>query len=351
MNNANRFFTYLLVFIFGVVIGITGYRLYERIRDSKTDDIDTVQQIDRSVPDAMLIDDSIISVDDKPAHIEEPVLATPTTPEMIEDITVSDTPEQFPFEIHFFEVGEADAAIVSCDGHYMLVDGGYAKSSSLLYSYLHRNGIEYLDYIVCTHAHEDHVGGLAGALNYAMVGTVYAPVSESDTRAFQSFVKYLGIQGKSITIPKAGDVFSIGGATVEIVAPIGMALAESNTNNSSIVLRISYGDTSFLLMGDAEAEEERSILDAGCNVRSTVLKVGHHGSSTSTSQDFLKAVSPEYCVISTGINNSYGHPNEEVLERIDSIGATIYRTDIDGDIICMSDGKKVEFIVYHYKDQ
>ena len=349
MKNANRFFTYLLVFIFGVVIGITGYRFYERIKDSRTGDISDVQPIDRGpISDATSTEDSVDPADNESTPVDGIV---PITPEISESLNEPDTIELFPFEMRFFEVGEADSAIVSCDGHYMLVDGGYPKSSSLLYSYLQRNDIDYIDYIVCTHVHEDHVGGLAGALNYAMVGTAYAPVSAGDTRSFQSFIKYLGIQGKSITIPKAGDIFSLGDATVEIVAPIDMTLAESNTNNSSIVLRITYGDTSFLLMGDAETEEERSILDAGCNIKSTVLKVGHHGSSTSTSLDFLTAVSPEDCVISTGINNSYGHPNEDVLERIDSIGATIYRTDLDGDIICMSDGKKVEFIVYHYKDQ
>lgn len=247
------------------------------------------------------------------------------------------------FEIDFFDVGEGDSTLVKCDGHMMLVDGGPPECSSFLYSYLDKNEIKYLDYIICTHAHEDHVGGLAGALNYAEVGKVYAPVTKYDTRAFNSFVKYLGQQGKSISVPAAGDTFTLGSARVEFVGPVDMSLAESNENNSSIVVRIVYGRTTFLITGDAEEIEEQSILDAGFDVKSTILRVGHHGSYTSTSDRFLKAVAPEYCVISVGQGNAYDHPHDEVVDRINAYGTTVYRTDLNGDIICVSDGETVSF--------
>ena len=252
-------------------------------------------------------------------------------------------PEDSYFEIDFLDVGEADSTLVRCDGHYMLIDGGNPGSSSFLYAYLQQNGIDYIDYMVCTHAHEDHVGGLAGALNYAKVGTAYAPVTEYDTRAFNSFVKYLGEQEKSITIPAAGDTFMLGNARVQIVGPVDMSLAGDNANNTSIVVHITYGNTTFLITGDAEEIEEQSIVDAGYDIKSMVLRVGHHGSYTSTSERFLRAVAPEYCVISVGKDNAYDHPHDQVLNRIAGYGAEVYRTDLNGDITCISDGETVRF--------
>lgn len=252
--------------------------------------------------------------------------------------------EDSTFTIHFFNVGEGDSAIVECDGQYMLIDGGNPDNSSFLYSYLQKHRINYLDYIICTHAHTDHVGGLAGALNYAEVGVAFSPVTQYDSKAFSSFVKYLDAQGNHITVPAPGDMFSLGQATVTILAPIDSSLAIENINNSSIVLRIEYGDTSFLFTGDAEEAEELSIIEARSNIRSTLLKVGHHGSYTSSSEKFLKAVSPEYAIISVGENNEYGHPHEGPLERLTQYCSTIYRTDINGEIICTSDGHVLTFI-------
>lgn len=259
-----------------------------------------------------------------------------------EDITGELSPDS-SFEIHYFDVGEADSALVECDGQTLLIDGGNPKSSQFLYAYLEQNEINYIDYMVCTHAHEDHVGGLAGALNYAQVGKAFAPVAEYDSRAFNSYVKYLNQQGKEITGPLPGECFMLGSAEVTILAPIDMSLAENNINNSSIVLRIIYGSTSFIFTGDAEEAEEKTILEVGYELESTVLKVGHHGSQTSTSEEFLDKVAPKYCVISVGKDNQYEHPSADVIQRLQSIDAIIYRTDINGEIICYSNGKNVSF--------
>ena len=148
------------------------------------------------------------------------------------------------FQIDFIDVGQGDSALIQCDNHYMLIDGGSSDRSSLIYSYLKKRGIQYLDYMVATHADADHIGGLAGALYYATVGTAYCPVTTSDTKTFRNFVKYLNSRGKSITVPSYGDTFSLGGSTVTVLGP---AKAASEDNNSSIVLRIVYGETSFLL--------------------------------------------------------------------------------------------------------
>ncbi len=247
------------------------------------------------------------------------------------------------FEIHFFDVGEADAALVECDGHFMLIDGGNPGDSSFLYSYLQQHKIDYLDYIVCSHPHVDHVGGLAGALNYSTVGVAFFPVAEYDSRAFNSFVKYLAAQGKTITVPTAGQTISLGSATVTFIGPVDMTIAEQNENNASLMVRIEYGATSFLFTGDAEKEEELSVVRSGAEIKSTLLKVGHHGSYTSSSEEFLAAVNPEYAVISVGKDNGYGHPHEQVVSRLERFCNTILRTDIVGEIICYSDGYDLTF--------
>ena len=244
------------------------------------------------------------------------------------------------FEVHFIDVGQADAALVVCDGHYMLIDGGNAEDSDLVYSYLERHGAKNLDYMVASHAHEDHIGGLSGALNYAKVETALCPVTEYSSKVFQDMVKYLEQQGKSLTVPAPGDKFNLGSARVEILGPVQ---EYDDTNDTSIVLRIDYGETSFLFTGDMETGAEKDLLDSGADVGATVLKAGHHGSDTSTGYQFLREVSPKYTVISVGEGNKYGHPSDEVLSRFRDAGTEVYRTDMQGHIIVESDGKTVTF--------
>lgn len=263
-----------------------------------------------------------------------------------EDIEL--TENESSFAIHFIDVGQADAALVLCDDSAMLIDGGNAADSDLIYSYLKKLEVDHLDYIVCTHAHEDHVGGLAGALNYASVDTALCPVTSYDSKAFKSFVKYLKKQKVGITVPEAGDTYSLGSSEFEILGPVTDDV--DGENNSSIVLRIVYKNTSFLFTGDAELKEEKDIIDEEYTLESTLLKVGHHGSETSTSYSFLNEVLPEYAVISVGNNNSYGHPTEDVLSRLRDADVTVFRTDIQGDIICTSDGEYLSFSVERNAD-
>ena len=243
-------------------------------------------------------------------------------------------------QVHFIDVGQADAALVICDGHYMLIDGGNAEDSDLVYSYLERHGAKNLDYMVASHAHEDHIGGLSGALNYAKVDTALCPVTEYSSKVFQNMVKYLEQQGKSLTVPAPGDKFDLGSARVEILGPVQ---EYDDTNNTSIVLRIDYGETSFLFTGDMETGAEKDLLESGADVRATVLKAGHHGSDTSTGYQFLREVSPRYTVISVGEGNKYGHPSDEVLSRFRDAGTEVYRTDMQGHIIAESNGDTITF--------
>ena len=248
-------------------------------------------------------------------------------------------PKGSAFAVHFIDVGQADAALILCDGQAMLIDGGNAEDSNLMYTYLKKQGVTHLNYVIGTHAHEDHIGGIAGALNYASAGTVYCPVTDYDTKAFQNFKKAAQKHGCSLTVPTVGDAFSLGSANCEILA----VNTQEDTNNTSIVLRITYGETSFLFTGDAEREVELALLDSNTKLQSTVLKVGHHGSESSTSYAFLREVAPAYAVISVGKDNTYGHPTEEVLSRLRDADVKTYRTDLQRDVICSSDGKTVTF--------
>ena len=253
-------------------------------------------------------------------------------------LAVNAVEEGSSFEVHFIDVGQADAALVLCDDSAMLIDGGNAADSNLIYSYLKKLKVKELDYIVCTHAHEDHVGGLAGALNYATVDTALCPVTSYDSKAFKNFVKYLDKQDGEITVPEAGDTYELGSAEFEILGPI--EIDEDDPNNTSIVLRIVYGETSFLFTGDAGRDEESDILDEDYELESTVLKVGHHGSDTSTSYKFLNEVLPKYAVISVGEGNSYGHPTEDTLSRLRDADVKVLRTDMQATSSARATAKK-----------
>ena len=242
------------------------------------------------------------------------------------------------FAIHYIDVGQGDAALVVCDDKTMIIDGGKSSASSIIYTYLKNLNIDYLDYIIASHADDDHVGGLSAPLAKMNVGNVIAPETEADTRSYNSLKTKTEEQGLTIQHPKPGDSIDLGSSKIEFYGPI--TESESDRNNGSIVMKIIYGDTSFLFTGDAEREEEQEILNAGYDLSTTVLKVGHHGSKNSTTYPFLREIMPQYAVISVG-DNSYGHPTEDTLSRLRDADVKVYRTDMQGDIIATSDGKTV----------
>ena len=246
-------------------------------------------------------------------------------------------PENSTFSIHFIDVGQADAALVECDNHYMLIDGGNKEDASVIYSVLKQAEVPKLDIVVASHAHEDHVGGLAGALNYTTADIVLSPVTEYDSKAFNDFKKYADLNGNGIVVPCVNDIYSLGSSEVKILGVNGM----EDTNNTSIVLKVTYGETSFLFTGDAEREAEQVILNSNADLFSTVLKVGHHGSDTSTSYPFLREIMPKYAIISVGAGNSYNHPTDDTLSRLRDADCIVYRTDLNGDIFAYSDGNNV----------
>ena len=241
-----------------------------------------------------------------------------------------------PFEMHFIDVGQALSVLVECDGQFMLYDGGNVDDGSLVVSYLQKQGVEQLQYVFCSHAHEDHVGGLAAVMAKFPAGHAYSPVTESSTKCFNDFVKYTQQQGLQLEVPSVGTVWPLGSATVTMLGPVTQY---SETNNTSLVLRIDYGNTSFLLTGDMENTAETDLVNSGANLKADVLQVGHHGSSTSTGYLFLNAVLPEMGVISCGTGNKYGHPHEETLSILRDAKVDVYRTDLQGTITIGSDGQ------------
>lgn len=255
-----------------------------------------------------------------------------------ENSSDSSTSSNSSFKITFLDVGQADAALIECDNKYMLIDGGNREDSDLIYTVLKNRGIDHLDLVIGTHAHEDHIGGISGALNYADADLVLCPVTSYDSKAFSNFAKYADKSG-GIIIPSVGDTYKLGSAKINIIG----VNSTSDTNNSSIVLKIIYKNTSFLFTGDAEREAEQVILNSGFDLSSTVLKVGHHGSDTSTTYPFLREIMPRYAVISVGKGNTYGHPHDNSLSRLRDADVEIYRTDLQGDIVCTSDGNNVKF--------
>ncbi len=273
-----------------------------------------------------------------------PIAEEPNAPGQSENVTETEAPKdttdysEHSFAVHYIDVGQGDAALVLCDDKTMLIDGGKPHASSIIYTYLKNLNIDYLDYIVASHADDDHIGGLSAPLAKMKVGNVLAPETEADTRSYESLKNKTAEQGLTIAHPKPGESLDFGSSTIEFYGPI--TESESDRNNGSIVMKIIYGDTSFLFTGDAEREEEQEILSAGYDLSATVLKVGHHGSKNSTTYPFLREIMPKYAVISVGDNN-YGHPTEDTLSRLRDADVKVYRTDMQGDIVATSDGKTV----------
>ena len=245
--------------------------------------------------------------------------------------------------VQYIDVGQADCALLECDGEFMLIDGGNRDDSQLLVSFLEQQGVKELAAVVCSHAHEDHVGGLPAVLAVYPTKAVYAPTKTYSSSIFDKFVYYTDQQGLDITIPAPGDQFTIGQAVVTVLGPVK---SYAETNDTSIVLWVKYGETNFLFTGDMETEAENDMLDyweGKVDWKADVLKVGHHCSNTSTGYRFLNEVNPAYGVISVGKGNDYGHPHKEPMSRLRQAGVTILRTDELGTIQAVSDGKEVTF--------
>lgn len=222
----------------------------------------------------------------------------------------------------------------------MLIDAANNTDGNAIVSYLKKQGVEKLDYLVGTHPDADHIGGLDTVINSLKIGKVYLPKKQNNTKTFEDVLLAISNKGLKISAPKPGTEITLGGARLTILGPINYY--EDNNNNNSIVIRAVHGENSFVLTGDAELQEETDIMEAGVNLEATVLKVGHHGSNSSTSRFFLEKVDPKYAVISCGAGNKYGHPHKETLDYLDNYKVKVFRTDMEQTIIMKSDGKNLK---------
>lgn len=237
--------------------------------------------------------------------------------------------------VKFFDVGQADSILVQSAGVNMLIDAGTNNMGNTVVQNLKDLGITKINYLVGTHPHEDHIGGMDDVINNFEIGTIYMPKVQTNTKTFEDVLDAISNKGLTITTPEVGYVFEVGNTKCEVMC-VGTGTTEenSNLNLSSIVIRMVYGEESFLFMGDAEEKNESSRQWP----QTTVLKVGHHGSDTSSSESFLNQVKPEISVISVGINNTYGHPKKTTLDKLNALETSIYRTDQNGTITITCDG-------------
>ena len=234
-------------------------------------------------------------------------------------------------KVYFIDVGQADSILVISKDETMLIDAGNNEDGTDVVNFIKEKGITKLNYVIGTHPHEDHIGGLDDVINAFDIENVYLPDITTNTKTFEDVLDAIENKNLEITTPQIGDTFTLGESNCEVKSTI---IDNSNLNLASLVIRLEFGETSFLFMGDAETDNEEQTTWE----QTTVLKVGHHGSDTSSSLEFLEQIQPQISVIMVGKDNSYGHPNQETLEKLEEVGAQIYRTDENGTITITSDG-------------
>ncbi|GAB6169749.1 ComEC/Rec2 family competence protein [Clostridium carnis] len=246
------------------------------------------------------------------------------------------------FLVHYIDVGQGDAILIQVNNKNMLIDSGPKSEKDKLFSYLNSLKIKNLDYVIATHPHEDHIGNMADIISKYNITNFYAPKVTSNTKAFERMVEELISKNLNIKVIKASiSSIDLGSKTnVEVFSPNSSDYGD-NLNNFSPIIKITFGENSFLFTGDAEKKSEDEVLKNNYDLNCDVLKIGHHGSTTSTSKNFLKAISPTYAIISVGKDNTYNHPNKKITSLLDENNITTYRTDIEGNIILVSDGKEI----------
>ncbi len=240
--------------------------------------------------------------------------------------------------VHFIDVGQGDAILIQFpSGQNMLIDAGSNAYAPTVISYLQQLGVQKLDYCVGTHPHEDHIGALDDVISAFPVEHVYLPKVAHTTRAFENLLNAISEKGLRVREAKAGVAIDVGEqASALIVAPNSGDYQD--LNDYSVVIKVSYGQTTAIFTGDADRISEQEMAASSFDLQADLLKVAHHGSRTSNAQELLDRAQPEYAVISVGAGNTYGHPHSEAVERLTQLGATVYRTDLMGNIVFKSDG-------------
>ena len=272
-----------------------------------------------------------------------PLLTILLTLSLIPINTISvEASEVKDMEVHFIDVGQGDATLIVCDGHSMLIDAGDDTKGTAIQNYLQKQEIKKLDYLVLTHPDSDHIGGASVIITKFDIDKVFMSNYEKENKTYEKLIQALDNKYLNYSTPKVGEEYTLGSANITILGPVK---EYDNPNDSSIVLMVQNGDNRFLFTGDAEEAAEKDILKNNSDISADVYKVGHHGSKTSTCDEFFKSVNPQYAVISCAEGNSYGHPHAQTLNTLRINGVKTYRTDESGTIVVSSDGNTIKFNV------
>lgn len=255
--------------------------------------------------------------------------------------STSTQPQSFQttMAVHFIDVGQGLSILVQSGGQNLLYDGGDQEHADDVVSYLQQQNVQNIDYMISSHYDEDHVSGLIDCMNTFPVSNVIGADYAQNSDVFTVFMDTAAAKGLDVRYPFVGDSYSFGTGSFTILAPDGINAADSN--NNSVVIKLENGSTSFIFTGDAEEKSEQDMIKPDVNLDCDVLCVGHHGSSSSTSWDFLEATTPSYAVISCGIDNQYNHPSAETMGKLSDMGIPVFRTDKQGTVIAQSDGTSI----------
>lgn len=295
-----------------------------------------------------------VASDQRPVPTATPTIAstptiTPTAtpiPTAVVTVTITPTPTAAPISnltVNFIDVGQGDSILVNVNGKNMLIDGSTKSAGPTVVSYLRDQGVSTIDVLVSTHPHEDHIGGLPAVLSAFPVKLVVDSGQPYSTQTYESYLTIIDQKNIPYVVGRYGQTIDMGpNVKVEVLSPPD-ALINDAANDNSIVLMVTYGETEFIFMGDAGKETEAYLLSSGASVDADIIKVGHHGSRYSSGTSFIAAVSPDVGVIEVGADNNYGHPAPETLQTLATYGVTVYRTDLNGDMVVTTDGSGNEY--------
>jgi len=327
----------LIVGVLSVILFITGLGISPKAQLSSNNKNSTVETNKVVKPEKTKASQagskktSTATLTPTPKAVVSSVATTPTT-------SVNGT-----LKVHYINVGQGDSILIQQGSQNMLIDTGTNASTSSLMAYLQSLNIKKIDVLVLTHPHEDHIGGADAVIKAFDIRTLYMNKVTTTTKTYKDVINAMISKGLKPTAPNAGDTFKLGDANCTILSPINTNSKDLNTY--SIVIKLVYGNNRFLFTGDAQASNEEDMINKDYDLSADVLKVGHHGSETSTTDAFLNKVNPRYAVISCGQDNDYGHPHKSTMDKLQAKGISVYRTDESGTIVCTSDGKNISFNV------
>lgn len=310
-----------------------------KVLEQTIEEIEKVKETESSI-EITDSDKSIETTETQTSEIiEEQSIALVGEIENVEKEVTQDTINS-DMEVHFIDVGQGDATLIKADGHYMLIDAGDNSKGTTVQMYLQKQGVTKLDYLILTHTDADHIGGADVIVTKFDIDTVFMGDFKKDNKTYEELMNAFQYKAMKYSVPKIGEQYTLGNALFTIVAP---NKTYSTPNNSSIALLLKNGDNTFLFTGDCEEEAEKDILANGINIDCDVYHLGHHGSRTASTQEFLNAMTPVFGVISCEEGNSYGHPHAEPLNNLRAMGVQLFRTDEQGSVIAYSDGKEIKW--------